>query len=89
MIKFLKRIIGRLSRSVRAAWPRPFSTRPNAPATSSAELLLRRIARHADSQFGKDHFFAEIRSPADFALVYQSADTMATSPTSIASAKVT
>src|SRR3954453_17608813 len=30
------------------------------------ELLLSRIARHADSQFGRDHHFNEIRSPADF-----------------------
>jgi hypothetical protein len=30
------------------------------------ELLLRRIARHADSQFGRDHFFSEIHTPADF-----------------------
>ncbi len=30
------------------------------------DLLMRRIARHADSQFGRDHHFAEIRSPADF-----------------------
>ena len=30
------------------------------------ELLLRRIARHADSQFGRDHHFGEIRSPEDF-----------------------
>src|SRR5512135_2862289 len=29
-------------------------------------LLLRRIARHADSQFGRDHHFDEIRTPADF-----------------------
>jgi hypothetical protein len=29
-------------------------------------LLLRRIARHADSQFGRDHHFHEIRTPADF-----------------------
>jgi hypothetical protein len=28
--------------------------------------LLRRIARHADSQFGRDHFFGEIRTPEDF-----------------------
>ena len=25
-----------------------------------------RIARHADSQFGRDHHFDEIRTPADF-----------------------
>jgi hypothetical protein len=30
------------------------------------ELLLRRIAQHADSQFGRDHYFREIRTPADF-----------------------
>jgi hypothetical protein len=30
------------------------------------DLLLRRLARHADSQFGRDHFFGEIRSAADF-----------------------
>jgi len=30
------------------------------------DLLLGRIARHADSQFGRDHHFAEIRTPADF-----------------------
>jgi GH3 auxin-responsive promoter len=29
-------------------------------------LLLRRIARNADSQFGRDHHFDEIRTPADF-----------------------
>jgi hypothetical protein len=30
------------------------------------ELLLRRISQHADSQFGRDHHFREIRTPADF-----------------------
>ena len=30
------------------------------------DLLLSRLARHADSQFGRDHHFAEIRTPADF-----------------------
>ena len=30
------------------------------------DLLLGRIARHADSQFGRDHHFDEIRTPADF-----------------------
>ena len=29
-------------------------------------LLLKRIARHADSAFGRDHHFHEIRSAADF-----------------------
>lgn len=30
------------------------------------DLLLARVARHADSQFGRDHHFSEIRTPADF-----------------------
>ncbi len=30
------------------------------------DLLLSRVARHADSQFGRDHHFGEIRSAADF-----------------------
>jgi len=30
------------------------------------DLLLARVARHADSQFGRDHHFNEIRSEADF-----------------------
>jgi hypothetical protein len=30
------------------------------------DLLLKRIARHADGRFGRDHHFREIRSAADF-----------------------
>ena len=30
------------------------------------ELLLEQVARHADSQFGRDHHFREIRTPDDF-----------------------
>jgi len=30
------------------------------------DLLLTRVARHADSRFGRDHHFGEIRSEADF-----------------------
>jgi hypothetical protein len=30
------------------------------------DLLLRRIARHADSQFGRDHYFREVRTADDF-----------------------
>jgi GH3 auxin-responsive promoter len=30
------------------------------------DLLLSRVARHADSQFGRDHHFAEIKSLADY-----------------------
>mgnify|MGYP001072587382 CR=1 FL=1 len=34
--------------------------------TVQRELLLRRVARNADSAFGRDHGFAAIRSPEDF-----------------------
>lgn len=34
--------------------------------TVQRRLLLARIARHADSQFGRDHFFSQIRTPEDF-----------------------
>jgi len=30
------------------------------------QLLVRLVARHADSQFGRDHHFSEIRNAADF-----------------------
>ena len=30
------------------------------------DLLRRRIARHADSEFGRDHYFGEIKTAADF-----------------------
>ena len=34
--------------------------------TVQRDLLLSRVARHAESQFGRDHHFGEIRSVADF-----------------------
>lgn len=30
------------------------------------DWLLKQVARHAESQFGRDHHFSEIRNPADF-----------------------
>ena len=42
------------------------STRPTRAGDVQRDLLLERIARHADSQFGRDHHFREIRTPADF-----------------------
>ena len=56
MIKMLTRMIGGLSPDVRAGWPTRFSTRLNTPPMFSENLLLRRLARHADSQFGRDHY---------------------------------
>ncbi|HEV3162999.1 MAG TPA: GH3 auxin-responsive promoter family protein [Isosphaeraceae bacterium] len=45
---------------------RSFLEQTTRTADVQRDLLLRRIARHADSQFGRDHHFAEIKSPADF-----------------------
>lgn len=48
------------------ALARRFLAQTERAADVQRDLLLRRVARHADSQFGRDHHFAEIRSPADF-----------------------
>jgi hypothetical protein len=45
---------------------RAFLAQTRRAADVQHELLLRRVAQHADSQFGRDHHFAEIRTPADF-----------------------
>jgi hypothetical protein len=66
MIKFLKRLIGRpvVNRARRLA--REFDEQTRRAGDVQRALLLRRIGRHADSQFGRDHFFGEIRTPEDF-----------------------
>ena len=45
---------------------RAFLDQTRRAADVQRALLLRRVARHAESQFGRDHFFGEIRTPADF-----------------------
>ncbi len=66
MITFLKRLFGRpvVNRARRLA--RAFHEQARRCGDVQRELLLRRIARHADSRFGRDHHFSEIRSPEDF-----------------------
>ncbi len=53
-----------IQRSRRLA--RAFLAQTHRAGDVQRQLLLRRIARHADSQFGRDHHFDEIRSPEDF-----------------------
>src|SRR5271155_1742505 len=66
MITFLLRmLVDPVARPARRL-ARTFFDQTHRAGDVQRELLLRRIARHADSQFGKDHFFGEIRSPADF-----------------------
>ena len=48
------------------ALARDFLKQTQHAADVQRALLMRRIARNADSRFGRDHFFHEIRSPADF-----------------------
>jgi len=65
----------------------------HAPAVQR-QLLLDQIARNADSQFGRDHHFHEIRTPDDFrrqvpVTRYPSAVMTATSHTSTGSGRAT
>jgi hypothetical protein len=66
MIKFLKRLFGRPVANRARRLARAFLDQTRRAGDVQRELLLRRIARHADSQFGRDHHFGEIRSPEDF-----------------------
>ena len=66
MIKILMRILGRPVASRARRLARAFLDQTENAGQVQRDLLLGRLARHADSQFGRDHFFAEIRTPADF-----------------------
>jgi hypothetical protein len=66
MFKFLTRIVGApVARKARRL-AQSFLKDTHRTADVQRALLLGRIARNADSAFGRDHFFHEIRSPADF-----------------------
>src|SRR5258707_8579492 len=66
MIKYLMKLVGApvVRRARRLA--QTFLAETHKAGDVQRDLLLRRLARHADSQFGRDHFFGEIRTPADF-----------------------
>jgi hypothetical protein len=66
MLSFLKRLIGRPVANRARRLARAFHDQTERAGDVQRELLLRRLARHADSQFGRDHHFSEIRTPADF-----------------------
>ena len=66
MIKMLMRMIGGpVARRARRL-ARAFLEQTHQAADVQRGLLLQRIARHADSQFGRDHHFHEIRTPTEF-----------------------
>ena len=66
MFQLAKRIIGRplLRRSRRLA--QAFLEQTQRADEVQRNLLLERVARHADSQFGRDHHFREIKTTADY-----------------------
>jgi hypothetical protein len=66
MIKILMRLMGRRVANRARQLASAFLDQTNRTGAVQRELLLRQIARHSDSQFGRDHFFREIRTPADF-----------------------
>jgi len=66
MIKLLMRMIGRpVARRARRL-AQAFLDQTQQAGKVQRDLLMARLARHADSQFGRDHFLHEIRTPADF-----------------------
>lgn len=66
MISQVRRLVGLPLANRARRLATEFLEQTQAADTVQRDLLLSRIARHADSQFGRDHHFAEIRTPADF-----------------------
>ncbi|WP_337177576.1 GH3 auxin-responsive promoter family protein [Paludisphaera sp.] len=66
MIKFIKRLVGRPIANRARRLAADFHRQAADARRVQRELLLSRIARHADSDFGRDHHFGEIRSPEDY-----------------------
>jgi hypothetical protein len=66
MLQIIKRLAGRPIANRARRLARSFLEQTRRAGDVQRELLLRRVARHADSRFGRDHHFAEIRTPADF-----------------------
>jgi len=66
MIKILMRMMGRPVANRARHLARAFLAETLRAGDVQRDLLMGRIARHAGSQFGRDHFFGEIRTPADF-----------------------
>jgi hypothetical protein len=66
MIKFLTRMMGRPVANRARQLARAFLEETNYAGDVQHDLLLSQVARHRDSQFGRDHFFGEIRTPSDF-----------------------
>jgi hypothetical protein len=66
MFEIIKRVAGVPIANRARRLARSFLEQTGRARDVQCELLLRRVARHADSRFGRDHHFAEIRTLADF-----------------------
>ena len=66
MFKLVRRLAGRPIQRRARRLAEDFLRQTERAGDVQRELLMSRIARHADSQFGRDHHFGEIRNPADF-----------------------
>lgn len=66
MLTFLKRLVGRPIANRARRLAAEFQHQTREARKVQRDLLLSRIARNADSDFGRDHHFGEIRSAEDF-----------------------
>src|SRR5918997_2757511 len=66
MFKLVRRLAGRPIQRRARRLAADFLRQTDRAGDVQRELLMSRIARHADGRFGRDHHFGEIRSPADF-----------------------
>src|SRR5512135_971240 len=66
MLQLLKRVVGRPVANRARTLARVFLDQTRHAALVQHRILLDQVAHHADSLFGRDHHFGEIRTPADF-----------------------
>lgn len=66
MLKIIKRMVGAPVANRARRLARAFLEQTERAGEVQRDLLLGRISRHAESRFGRDHHFREIRTPADF-----------------------
>jgi len=66
MLALIKRLAGRPIANRARRLAAEFLDQTGRARSVQRDLLMARIARNADSQFGRDHHFGEIRTPDDF-----------------------
>jgi hypothetical protein len=66
MLQVLKKMLGAPVATRARRLAQEFLAQTAQAGDVQRRLLMDRVARHADSQFGRDHHFQQIRTPADF-----------------------